>query len=60
VGSDDYSGLLIALKMLAETPGYIESLFENPEINPKGVYGVKFANQKTPVYVDDYIPCKGD
>ena len=47
---------------MAEVPGRVEHLFVTKEINPAGIYLVLlFVNGvRTPVIVDDFIPCNSD
>ena len=50
---------MAVLSSLAEFPDRVGALFVTKEINPAGIYLVRFFinGNETPVIVDDYLPC---
>ena len=53
---------LACLSSMAERPEQVMARFVNPEINDAGIYllSLYVNGVKTPVVVDDWIPCKND
>jgi len=56
--------LLAAMATLSEHEGAISSLFQTPEVDPRGKYHIRLFDpqerQWKTIVVDDYVPCKRD